>query len=71
MHQVSKPRACRLVGQHRSTQRPSPVVNEAEVRLLVDMRRLAGEQSRFGYRRIHRLLIREDWSVNRKQVQRL
>jgi len=46
-------------------------VREAEVRLLVDMRRLASEHPRFGYRRIHRLLVREGWSVNRKRVQRL
>lgn len=35
------------------------------------MRRLASEHPRYGYRRIHSLLLREGWKVNRKRVQRL
>ena len=42
-----------------------------ESRLLADMRRLSKEHPRFGYRRIHRLLLREGWRVNHKRVQRL
>jgi transposase InsO family protein len=32
---------------------------------------LAGEKRRYGYRRIHVLLRREGWSVNRKRTYRL
>ena len=35
------------------------------------MRRLASEHPRYGYRRIHQLLTRAGWQVNRKRVQRL
>jgi transposase InsO family protein len=32
---------------------------------------LAKQYPRYGYRRIHALLVREGWRVNRKRVQRL
>ena len=35
------------------------------------MHALARENPRYGYRRIHRLLLRIDWRVNHKRVQRL
>ncbi len=70
-HKASERRACRLTGQHRSTQRRKPAGREADGRLLSDMRRLAGAHPRYGYRRIHQLLLRGGWRVNRKRVQRL
>lgn len=70
-HDASERRACRLTGQHRSTQRRVPVAREADGRLLADMRRLAVAHPRYGYRRIHQLLLRGGWRVNRKRVQRL
>ena len=63
--------ACRLVGQHRTTQRRETLVPHDEPGLLGDMRRLSARHPRFGYRRIHRLLLREGWRVNHKRVQRL
>jgi putative transposase len=32
---------------------------------------LAGKHPRYGYRRVHALLVREGWRINRKRVQRL
>jgi len=68
---VSERRACRLAGQHRTTQRLEMLVPHDEPGLLGDMRRLSARHPRFGYRRIHRLLLREGWRVNHKRVQRL
>ena len=47
------------------------VVADDEATLLADMRRHAGQQPRYGYRRIHNLLVREGWRINHKRVQRL
>lgn len=68
---VSERRACRLVGQHRTTQRRETLIPHDEPRLLGNMRRLSARHPRFGYRRIHRLLLREGWRLNHKRVQRL
>ena len=43
--------------------------DDAELR--ARLRGLAHERRRFGYRRLHVLLRREGWAVNRKRVQRL
>ena len=68
---MSQRAACRLVGQHRTTQRRETRLPQDEPALLGDMRRLGREHPRFGYRRIHQLLLREGWRVNHKRVQRL
>ena len=70
-HGMSERHACRLTGQYRSTQRRAPRAPREEARLLADMRRLATKHPRYGYRRIHRMLLREGWRVNHKRVQRL
>ena len=63
-------RACGLLGMSRSlygyrSRRPVP----AELRERIC--ELAGEKRRYGYRRIHVLLRREGWRVNRKRTYRL
>jgi putative transposase len=63
-------RACGLVGMSRShyayrSRRPD------SGRLRQRICDLAGEKRRYGYRRIHVLLRREGWSVNRKRTYRL
>jgi putative transposase len=63
---------CRLVGQHRSTQRhPAKVVSIEEGKLRRRLREIAAEHIRWGRRMASRLLRREGWSVNNKCVQRL
>jgi transposase InsO family protein len=68
---VSERRACRVTGQQRSTQRYRPQHSKEEERLVSDVRRLAGLQPRYGQRRIHALLRREGWRVNKKRVGRV
>jgi putative transposase len=68
---VSERRACRLLGQHRSTQRYRPLHPEEELRLVKRMNALAARHPRYGYRRIWALLRTEGWQVNRKRVERL
>lgn len=68
---VSQRRACRVLGQHRSTQRKSPRAKEGEGLLVKRMLEMVGLHPRFGYRRIWALLRREGWEVNRKRVYRL
>jgi putative transposase len=69
--QVSERRACRVLGQPRSTQRQRPTGKEAEGRLVARMLELVQDHPRFGYRRIWALLRREGWRVNRKRIYRL
>ena len=70
-HKVSERRACRVVGQHRSTQRYEPVPGDFETRLIKAIRAHADEHPRWGYRRVHALLIEDGWAVNLKRVHRL
>jgi transposase InsO family protein len=68
---VSQRRACRLLGQPRSTQRQTPKTSQEQERLVRRMLELVRRHPRFGYRRIGILLRREGWRVNRKRVYRL
>jgi putative transposase len=68
---VSQRWACRLVGQHRSTQRHQPVEPDRDRALCEQLRRFSRAHPRWGYRRAHAQLREAGWSVNRKAVQRL
>ena len=68
---VSERWACRVVGQHRSTQRREPVVAGDDEALRAALRAIAVRRPRWGYRRARTLLLEDGWSVNRKRVQRL
>ena len=68
---VSERWACRVVGQHRSTQRHQPRLADDDGALRGELRRIADERPRWGYRRAHAKLREDGWSVNRKRVQRL
>jgi len=68
---VSERRACRVLGQHRSTQRKLPVGRADEERLIADMIELARQYGRYGYRRIAALMRHAGWQVNDKRVERL
>jgi len=70
-HSMSERAACQLAGQARSTQRRDRGVPGDELELVKDMRRLATANPRYGYRRVHRLLIDEGWRINHKRAQRL
>ena len=68
---MSERRACRVVGQHRSSQRYAKLVPEYELRLVAAMNELAAAHPRWGYRRVWSLLRSEGWRVNRKRIERL
>ena len=68
---LSERRACRAIGQPRSTQRYVGRKPERDLPLLERMAALSRENPRYGYRRVWALLKREGWAVNRKRVQRL
>ena len=68
---VSERFACRVLGQHRSTQRKAPVVPDDEAALREEMITLAKLYGRYGYRRITALLQAAGWVVNHKRVERL
>jgi putative transposase len=70
-HKVSERRACRVLGQHRSTQRYEPLPSDFEDRLVKAMWSLAEAHPRWGYRQIWGLLVEDGWAVNRKRVERL
>ena len=71
--QVSERRACSVIGQARSTQRYTLKRPEKDKPVAKRMVELARQRPRFGYRRIARLLRREDGfrEINVKRVQRL
>ena len=68
---MSERRACRVVGQTRSTQRRRVRAKPDEEKLVKAMRQHAQRHPRWGYRRVARLLLREGWRVNTKRVERL
>ena len=68
---VSERRACRVLGQHRSTQRHIPRGRADEDRLVADMIELARQYGRYGYRRIAAFLREAGWSVSDGRVERL
>ena len=69
---VKERRACRVVGQNRSTQRlavPLPSDDEQELRRWLV--KFSKDNPRWGWKRAFQHLLREGWRVNPKRVQRL
>ena len=68
--QVSTVRACRLARFSRAGfYRKSIATDQSALRLRI--REIAHARPRFGYQRIHVMLRREGWPVNKKRVRRL
>jgi len=69
---VSERRACRVVGQHRSTQRRPPRPMPAEdAKLRRRLREFARRHPRLGWRKAHDVVRREGFVVNHKRLRRL
>ena len=68
---VSERRACRVLGQARSTQRRVREAPDEEAKLVIREVELASEYGRYGYRRVTAMLRGEGWIVNHKRVERL
>ncbi|WAJ26113.1 IS3 family transposase [Antarcticirhabdus aurantiaca] len=70
-HGVKERLACRVLGQHRSTQRKAPKGRADDAALRADIIELATRYGRYGYRRIAALLREAGWVVNVKRVERI
>ena len=70
-HRVSERRACRVIGQHRSTQRYEPQPADFELKLVKAMNALADRYPRYGYRMVWAMLRADGWTINRKRIERL
>ena len=68
---ISQRRACRAMGQHRSTQRHQVQLRSDEDALTAAVVALAGRFGHYGYKRITGLLQMAGWEVNAKRVQRI
>ncbi|MDH3669193.1 MAG: IS3 family transposase [Paracoccaceae bacterium] len=71
VHGVSERRACRVLRQHRSTQRKIPRGQPDEERLTEDIIELSRQYGRYGYRMVTGLLNQAGWHVNHKRVERI
>lgn len=69
--QISERRACRALGQPRSTQRYAAKRPDADRQLIAELRRLVEAHPRRGSERVHRMLVKTNWRVNFKRVHRL
>ena len=69
---VSERRACRVVGQPRSTQRlPAPVPSDDELALRAFLRDFSRRRPRWGWRRAAVAAREAGWRVNNKRIHRL
>jgi hypothetical protein len=68
---VSERRACRVLGQYRSTQRHVAAVKSDEDALTKAIVGLATQYGRYGYKRVTGLLRETGWRVNKKRVERI
>jgi putative transposase len=68
---VPERRACKVLGQSRSTQRHVALVKSDEKALTKAIVELASRYGRYGYRRITGLLREAGWKVNKKRVERI
>lgn len=68
---ASERRACRTLGQARSSQRYRAKPKEDDARLTAAIPRIAVRETRAGYRGVRRHLVREGWDVNLKRVHRI
>jgi hypothetical protein len=69
-HGYSERRACALTHQHRSTQR-KPAFWDPRLEIRQRMHEIVQTRIRYGYRRVHIMLMREGWVVGRNLVYRL
>jgi putative transposase len=68
---VSERRACRVIGQARTTQRRELRAKDDEELLVTEIVDLASRFGRYGYRTVTGLLRLSGWRVNKKRVERI
>lgn len=69
-YDYSEREACKLLEMDRSSYRYEPVPNRNE-QLREELKAVAHEKPRYGYRRLHVLLERRGWKLNHKRVYRM
>ena len=69
-YRVAERRACRVLGFPRASHRYRSV-RDPRAELRIRLRDLASSRVHYGYLRLHVLLRREGWIVNKKLVYRL
>ena len=69
-HGVGVTRACGLIGISRSLYRYE-AKRPSDTELTERLTALAAQKRRYGYRRLHVLLLREGWEINRKRTYRV
>lgn len=67
-HGISERRACKVIGQPRTTQRYEPQTNAEKEKLRSRVIDLASEFGRYGYRQVTNLLNNEGWKVGKDAV---
>jgi putative transposase len=70
VHGLGVTRACGLIGISRSLYRYEST-RPGDTELTERLTALAGQKRRYGYRRLHVLLLREGWEINRKRTYRV
>ncbi len=68
---VSERRACKVIGQYRTTQQYAKRKKDDEEVLVKRVIEFASKYGRYGYRRIADLLRLEGWKVNTKRIERI
>ncbi|EKF17542.1 integrase catalytic subunit [Nitratireductor pacificus pht-3B] len=68
---ISERFACKVLGQHRSTQRKQPYGRSDEEALTTDIIGLAARYGHCGYHRITAMLRSEGWKVNARRIERI
>jgi putative transposase len=68
---ISQSRSCRLLKIHRKTYRYRTKRRNDDDDLRKNIINIANERRRFGYRRIHKMLVRKGLKVNHKKVYRI
>ena len=69
-YEVSERQSCQVMRVNRGAYRRQPTRDE-QAFLRMRIKEIASTRIRYGYRRIHVLLLREGWQVNHKRVYRL
>ena len=70
-YQLSERRTCRLLDFNRSSKRYKPIDKTEDKEITNRLIRLASRWKRFGYRRLHVMLQRENIHINHKRTYRL
>jgi len=70
-YQISERRACRLIGISQNIKRYQPVDKTEDKQITERLVSLSSRWKRFGYRRLHIMLLREGLQINHKRTYRL